>query len=98
VRHTEFVSNYHKRFNTKPSFSVKFGYEAMTLLSSAISKSSESNSLKDSLIKLGPIQGLQDSLELDRYGDIQRSVYVMKFKENEFRVVAKGDGSKFILI
>ena len=70
----------------------------MTLLSHAISNISESNSLKESLLNLGPIQGLQDTLETNRYGDIQRDVYVMKYKDNRFVVVAKGDSRRLVLM
>lgn len=94
----DFVANFEKRFSSTPSFAAKFGYEAMSLLSAAISKAPDSDRLKDSLINLGPIQGLQDSLEIDRYGDIQRDVYIMQFKDKKFGVVAKGNRDNLTLM
>jgi hypothetical protein len=59
------------------------------LLVKALAKTSSGSDLKEALIGLGPVNGLQTDLELNSYGDVDRGVYIKRFREGSFETVAE---------
>lgn len=89
TRHLDFEQSYSKRFLVAPGFAPKFSYEALSLLAMALSKQTNTANLRETLTTLGSVPGLQDDIKLDRYGDIERRIYIKQYREDHFVDVAQ---------
>lgn len=86
---TEFVkfkAKYLERYNSLPTFSSIYSYEAATVLFEAMksSKNFSAEELKKSIIKLKNFNGLQDSFSIDKFGDTDRPYQIMIVKNKTF--------------
>lgn len=65
-----FVESYRKKFQQEPSFSSISGYDAVIMLSAALETGAEDGpALKRALLELREVNGLQQQLSFDAYGD-----------------------------
>lgn len=69
-----FYNNYVNRFNTEPSSTSMFAYDAVYLLKEALEQadSFKADDVKKALDSLGSFEGLTESFEINPYGDAIR--------------------------
>ncbi len=89
-----FEERYRKRYNESPSIGGALGYEAATVLLEALRIRAESSGggpeeLKEILLDRS-FEGLEEPLSFDRYGDIQRTIYIKGVRNNRFVDVPLG--------
>lgn len=81
-RFLDFKRSFMDRFGTEPSFGAIFGYEAADLVIRAMDDTSKrsATAIKRSILTLEPFEALQGTLQLDRFGDPVRGVYMFQFR------------------
>lgn len=81
-----FKEAYSSKYGEEPVFASMYGYEAAYFLLKAIDTSSSlsGKDIKVALDNLGMIEGLQQNLEHDEFGDIQRSTFLFEIINGDF--------------
>ncbi len=80
----DFVEEYRRRFGSDPGYSSVLTYETVRVLLQAIENRERGEDLKDSIVANSPYQGLQQVLEIDRYGDCRRESHFVVIRNREF--------------
>lgn len=83
-RFSRFREAYEQRFKTSPGYSSIAAYDAATVLFSAMKKAGDAISLKRELLVQGKIQGLQQDLEFDSFGDGSRKAVFVTVRDGKF--------------
>lgn len=84
VRYRQFHDAYLARFGREPGFGALAAYETGTVLVQAMAKRAWFESLKDALLKYGPYQGLQQTIQFDRFGDMTRKMTFILIQSGKF--------------
>ena len=79
-----FRDEYAKQFQQEPDYSSVAAYDAATMLFKGLAKSTDSGSLKQALLNLGVVDGLQQPLAFDQYGDGQRRAFFVVVHDGQF--------------
>ncbi len=87
--HEAFLSNFEKRFGYKPSFAAVLAYESAKFLVAGLEQVPQREGLKDALLKIGSIEGLQGKVDIGRYGDAERETYLGVIRNGQFTTVAQ---------
>ena len=81
----EFQNSYVQRFGSQPGFTAVLGYEATMLLLEGLKSSLENGiSLRDAMAQIRRFEGLQNTLELNAYGDAHRPAHLIQVKNGGF--------------
>lgn len=81
----QFKKKYQERFGKEPNFASVCSYEAARYLFSALDHLQPGgSSLKESLLSKGTFKGLQGNIKIDRFGDADRSQFIITVKDGEF--------------
>lgn len=83
-RFTEFTEAYFKRFQRPPGYSSISAYDAATVVLQALSKKRSNETLKASMLRNGPYQGLQQEIAFDANGDTTRRVYFTEVLQGRY--------------
>jgi branched-chain amino acid transport system substrate-binding protein len=83
-RYRNFRQAFLARFAREPGFSAVLSYDATYVLCQALALQQEGQSLKDSILQHGPFQGLQQSIQFDRFGDTPRKVFFTEVRGGKF--------------
>lgn len=83
-RFTEFTEAYFKRFQRPPGYSSISAYDAATVVLQALSKKHSNETLKASMLRNGPYQGLQQEIAFDANGDTTRRVYFTEVLQGRY--------------
>lgn len=83
-RFKEFSEAYFKRFQRNPGYSSVSAYDAATVVLTALKKRGRGESLKNSALKNGPYQGLQQQIVFDVNGDTQRKVFFTQIRDGRY--------------
>ncbi|WP_295957526.1 ABC transporter substrate-binding protein [Rhodoferax sp.] len=83
-RYLSFHRAFVARFAREPSFSAVLAYDATNVLCQALALQAPGQSLKDSILQHGPFQGLQQSIQFDRFGDTARKVFFTEVRGGKF--------------
>jgi branched-chain amino acid transport system substrate-binding protein len=87
-RYQAFRRAYLDRFRREPGFAGVYAYEAAQVVLDALERREDGQSLKQVLLAMGPIQGLQGSFRFDAFGDVQRhAASISVVRDGEFVVV-----------
>ncbi|WP_367848143.1 ABC transporter substrate-binding protein [Rhodoferax sp. WC2427] len=84
ARYLGFHKAYLARFAREPGFSTIAAYDATTVLLQAMERQERGESVQQAILKYGPFQGLQQSIQFDRYGDTPRKVYFTEVHGGQF--------------
>lgn len=85
VKYLEFMKQYIQRFGNEPEHPAGiFAYEAAQLLFSILAKTRNPLEIKSAILKQKTFQGLQGKLQIDPFGDVERSFYILSVKDGEF--------------
>jgi branched-chain amino acid transport system substrate-binding protein len=82
-----FKAKFINRFGYAPAFASVLGYDAASYLFAGLEKTSSRGSLKESLLKLGTFPGLQSTVKVDQYGDVERKLFLTVIADAQFKVV-----------
>jgi branched-chain amino acid transport system substrate-binding protein len=93
----KFKAEYRRRFDSEPSSAAMLGYEAMGIIAAALrrSKSYRPEVLKDAIIRQRSFPGLQDLIRINRYGDADRRIFLLKVKGQSFVEVKENASENF---
>lgn len=83
----KFSADYQERFGRKPSFSAAHAYDSTKLILTGLATNPDPDSLKKSLLQIPEFQGLQNSFQLNRYGDAERDLFTTTVKNGTFVVI-----------
>jgi len=82
----EFRKKYIKKYGDEPTFASILSYESVLVLTSAMkeAKSYRADDLKATMIQMQEFKGLQGSLLINRFGDIERDIYLYQINGGKF--------------
>jgi len=83
-RYLTFKKGYVERFQRDPGYSSVAAYDAAILLFAALAKDDDPAALKDGLIDLPTIDGLQQPLKFNKYGDAKRRAFFVTVRDGNF--------------
>lgn len=83
-RFTEFSEAYFKRFQRQPGYSAVSAYDAATVVLEAMRRRKGNQTLKESVLKNGPYQGLQQEIQFDANGDTPRKVFFTEIRGGRY--------------
>jgi len=86
-RYREFLAAYRARFKQEPGFAGVAGYDAALVALEVFSHRREGQNLKDVIIGKKTFQGLQQPLNIDRFGDADRRSFVTTIRNNTYVTV-----------
>lgn len=84
-RYVKFRTEYKNQFQQEPGFSSIAAYDAATMLFAALARQKDGGSLKDAMLALGPMQGLQQQIEFNKFGDARRQAVFVVVKDGQFK-------------
>lgn len=87
ARYLSFKGKFTKRFGYAPSFATALAYDAVSYLFAGLEKNPSRSGLKESLLKLGSFPGLQSKVVVDKYGDVERKLFLTVIENSQFKVV-----------
>jgi len=81
----DFVSRFQERFKREPTFAAGYGYEAITVLATALEKTDGSaDALGETLLEIKKFSGVQGKIQFDKYGDVERTLYMIAVRNGKF--------------
>jgi branched-chain amino acid transport system substrate-binding protein len=83
----QFKKGFIERFGYPPSFATVLAYDATTFLFHGLEKTTERSELKHALLEVGAFAGLQSHIKVDKYGDVERSLFLTVVDNGEFKVL-----------
>lgn len=86
-RYQAFRTAYVVRFAKEPGFSSVAAYDAAIVLMQALERQAWGESIKDAVLKNGPYEGLQQTIQFDRFGDTSRKGYFTEIHDGQFVLV-----------
>ncbi|AUL99801.1 hypothetical protein B4966_06275 [Rhodocyclaceae bacterium] len=85
----EFAAAYAERYRQPPGFVAVLAHDAANAVLEAIRQRRAGQSARDAMRALQTLEGLQQTLHFDRYGDTLRSAHMVRIEAGRF--VAEGD-------
>lgn len=82
-----FKENFTRRFGSSPSFANTLAYDAASYLFAGLKRNPSASGLKEILINFRTFPGLQTEMLLDKYGDVERRLFLTVIKDGHFVVV-----------
>lgn len=79
-----FKSSFSKRFGDVPGFAASYSYETVYIIVEALKKNPDVTRIKENIIGLRQFKGLQGDIVLDRFGDPERSHFLMQVRDGRF--------------
>jgi branched-chain amino acid transport system substrate-binding protein len=86
-RFSAFRQDYVETFGRDPGYSSIAAHDAATILIAAMEADPDFADLKESLINIGTVEGLQQSIRFDAYGDGQRRAFFVVVRNGKFEIV-----------
>lgn len=83
-RYREFANTYRANFRSDPGYSAVAAYDAAVLLFAALEQREAGQSLKEAILSVGEVPGLQQPIAVDRFGDGRRRAYFMVIRGGQF--------------
>jgi branched-chain amino acid transport system substrate-binding protein len=84
ARYKSFHAAYLARFAREPGFSTIAAYDATTVLLQAMQQQQRGETIKQAILQHGPYEGLQQSIQFDRFGDTARKVFFTEVRNGKF--------------
>jgi branched-chain amino acid transport system substrate-binding protein len=84
-----FKNKYRGLYGKDPTFASNLTYEAVNVLKEGLVHSDTENpeSIKEAILDIQQFQGLQGQLNINRYGDIMRDIYLYEIRDNAFQLI-----------
>lgn len=84
----DFKRKFTKRFGYEPSFATVLAHDAATCLFAGLERNPAREGLKPALLSVGTFAGLQSQFVIDRFGDVDRKLFLTVVDDSHFKVVA----------
>lgn len=72
------------RFQQEPGFAGIAGYDAATVLITALRERHSGESVRDAILRIGDFSGVQGPIHIDRFGDSWRPTFITVIKGGKF--------------
>ncbi len=83
--HQRFVNAFEARFGRKPELGAPQSYESVLVLAEALKMTGgRREGLREALLTIRDFPGVLGPITFDAYGDVQRTVYIMRVSDGEF--------------
>jgi branched-chain amino acid transport system substrate-binding protein len=79
-----FLDAYRDQFQQEPGYSAIAAHDAATMLFTALRERRDDQPLRDVMLALGTIQGLQQPIAFNRFGDAQRRAFFVVVRDGQF--------------
>lgn len=83
-RFAAFREAYRQRFSTDPEFGAVYAYDAARVALQGVAAARAGGSIKDAIIRRGRFTGVQGDIRIDRYGDAERTPFLMTVRDGSF--------------
>lgn len=83
-RYRTFRETYRDRFQQAPGYASIAAYDAATVLFRGLAGREAAGGLKQALLELDDVQGLQQTISFNRYGDAQRRAFFVVVRDGRF--------------
>lgn len=84
AHYLRFRNDYIKQFQQEPGYSSIAAYDAATVLFKGLAEQG-SAPLKDTLLKLAPVKGLQQEIKFNAFGDLRRKAFFVVVRDGQFK-------------
>ncbi len=88
-RYIQFHQAYVARFGKEPGFAGVAGYDAAHVVLESYAKMSKPGTLKETIISTHKFQGLQQTIEIDRFGDAERKTFLSVVRNGRYETVGQ---------
>ncbi|GAA5184033.1 ABC transporter substrate-binding protein [Niveibacterium umoris] len=85
--YVDFRRRYRERFGEDPGYAAVCGYDAAEMVIDGLVAQLQGEDLKQTLLRLGKFELSQGPMQIDRFGDAKRSVYVTVIRDGHYEVV-----------
>jgi len=85
----EFKNRYIKRFGREPGYPALVSYNAANALFEAIARQRDGESVKQTLLRIGTFDGLQEPIVFDRFGDASSRPFLVSVKHGKFVLIKR---------
>jgi len=83
-----FLQKFIARYNRSPSLAASHAYEAIMVLAKALETTAgQARGLAEALTHINDFKGIQGSISIDQYGDVQRDVFIAKVHNGQFEII-----------
>jgi len=79
-----FRSQFLERFQLEPGFAGIAGYDAATVLITALKRRGTGENVRDTVLRIADFQGLQGPIHIDRFGDSWRPTYITVIRNGKY--------------
>jgi len=83
----EFRERFVERYNRLPGFGSAYAYEAVLLLVEGLKEGNED--LSHALTEVQMIEGVQGTIIVDKFGDVNRTVFIAVIEDGEYKIIEK---------
>ncbi len=83
-RYRAFVEAYRSQFQQAPGYASVAAYDAAAVLFKALAEADSAGGLKQALLSMGEVQGLQQKIAFNKYGDAQRRAFFVVVSDGQF--------------
>lgn len=88
-RYLAFADDYRKRFGTAPGYFSVLGYDAANVVLDALEACDlcTGEELRDTILRIGSFQGIQEKFSIDAFGDAKRGSFTAIVRNGKYQVV-----------
>lgn len=86
-RYQEFLKHYRKRFGKDPGFAGVTGYDAASVVITGLRHDADPRHLKATLLGIRQFQGIQQEINLNRFGDADRVTFMTEIRNAQYVTV-----------
>lgn len=86
-RYRRFRDDFLERFGYRGGFASAHAYDAANVILQALRVDPDPDRLRETIIEIGTFEGLQDTLTIDRFGDVVREHVLMTIHDSRLRPV-----------
>ncbi len=85
----DFVTRFEQRYRQPPGLASSHSYEAVMILAHALEQTNgKATGLPEALSQIKEFRGLQGTISMDEYGDVQRELYIARVTDGKFATIA----------
>lgn len=86
----DFSRRYQERFGRSPTFAAGYGFESILTLAAALEKTNGGkDGLTKALLQTNNFTGVNGNISFDKYGDVQRTLYLITVRDGKFFTAKK---------
>ncbi len=83
----QFSEKFLNRFGYSAGFASAYAYNAVNIILSTLKKNSDQHNLKDNILAGGPYQGVQRTIQFNKFGDVMREYTLLKIHDGKLETL-----------